>query len=116
MGDLTKITAAQLNSALTAQEKSLRKSLSTEDSSTLLALMEGLVRRYPTQDQAETIEEYYLDYEALTLRHGICKVEKAVTALRIDPEQEFFPKPNEVAHEIDQQNLKALPSHLYARL
>ena len=33
----------------------------------------------------------------------------------IDPEQEFFPKPNEVADEIERQISKKLPSHIYAR-
>ena len=115
MADLEKVNRAHLDNALTERGASLRKRLSTEDSSTLLALMNSLVKRYHTQDMTDPIEEYLLDYEKITEKHGIVKVQKAIEALRIDPEQEFFPKPNEVAHEIRQQFLKSLPSHLYAR-
>lgn len=34
---------------------------------------------------------------------------------RIDPEQRFFPRPDEVAAEIKRQALKKVPSHVYAR-
>ena len=115
MGELEKVNQAQLSSALTGPGGSLRKRLSTEDSSTLLALMNSLVKRYHTQDMTDPIEEYLLDYEAIAEKHGIVKVQKAIEALRVDPDQQFFPKPNEVAHEIKQQQLKSLPSHIYAR-
>lgn len=77
--------------------------------------MESLVRRYPSQDLEGSIDDYLLDYEALALKHGISKVQRAVAALRIDPDQHFFPKPDEVANEIRNQWLKSLPSDIYAR-
>ena len=59
--------------------------------------------------------EYLADFERLALKFSLQKVEDAIAALRIDPEQEFFPKPNEVADEIERQISKKLPSHIYAR-
>jgi hypothetical protein len=103
------------SNALMRQEVGLRRQLSTEDSSELIAMMESLVRRYPSQDLESSIDDYLLDYEALALKHGIEKVKRAVAALRIDPDQHFFPKPDEVANEIRNQWLKSLPSDIYAR-
>jgi hypothetical protein len=113
--ELERITKAQLNNALTPVAAPLQKRLSSEDSSTLIALMEGLMRRYPSQDVSETAEEYLADYEALALKYSVPKVEQAFRALRIDPDQQFFPKPDEVAREIERQRLKRVPSHIYAR-
>ena len=115
MSDLEKVTRAQLNNALTEPAESLQVSLSKEDSSTLLILMEGLTRRYPSQDQAESVAEYFADYEQLAIKKGLPKIEEAINALRIDPDQEFVPRPNEVAAEIERLRLKRLPSHLYAQ-
>ena len=97
---MERITEAQLNSALTAPVASLQRSLSSVDSSRLLALMESLTRRYPSQGQEESIAEYFRDYERLALRYSLLRVEEAVAALRIDPEQKFFPRPDEVASQI----------------
>jgi hypothetical protein len=104
MSDLQKISKAQLSSVLTAPAASLQKSLSAEDSTTLLALMDGLTRRYPSQDQQESIGEFFADYEQLAVRKGMQRVVEAVQALRIDPEKRFFPRPDEVAAEIDRQH------------
>ena len=59
--------------------------------------------------------EYLADYEQLILKYSLQKVEDAVAALRINPEQHFFPTPDEVAGKIEQTRLKKVPSHLYAR-
>lgn len=59
--------------------------------------------------------EYLADFERLAMKYSLQKVEDAIAALRIDPEQRFFPTPDDVAHEIRQQRLKSLPSHIYAR-
>lgn len=112
---MERIDSVQLQNALTAREGSLRKRLSTADSSTLIALLEGLVRRYPSQDLAASIDELLEDYEALVMAHGIAKVQRAVAALRIDPEQRFFPRPDEVAKEIQAQRLRSMPADIYAR-
>jgi len=55
------------------------------------------------------------DFEQLTVKHGLAKVESAFMRLRIDPEQVFFPKPNEIAKEIEREALRNVPSHIYAR-
>lgn len=105
---MERITSAQLNSALTAQGESSRKSLSSEGSSLLLSLMNNLAKRYPSQDQAESIEQYFQDFEALALKYSLPKVEKALAALRIKPGQAFFPRPDEVADEIENQRERGI--------
>lgn len=77
--------------------------------------MDGLARRYPSVDQEESADEYFQDFKRLALKHGVGKVAEAMQALRIDPDQHFFPRPDEVAAEIRRIDNKALPSHLYAR-
>ena len=49
------------------------------------------------------------------MRRRLLRSVEAVQALRIDPEQRFFPRPDEVAAEIKRQALKKVPSHVYAR-
>jgi hypothetical protein len=61
------------------------------------------------------VAEYFADYEQLAVRRGVDKVAEAIQALRIDPDQQFFPKPDEIAAEMKRQRLKKLPSHLYAQ-
>ena len=73
------------------------------------------MRRYPAQDQGESTDEYFIDYEQLAIERGVDKVAKAVSALRRDPEQRFFPRPDEVAAEMKRQRLKNVPSHIYAQ-
>jgi len=63
----------------------------------------------------DSIEEYLNDLEHLALRYSLQSVEDAIASLRIDPEQEFFPRPDEVAAEMRRQRLKKIPSHIYAR-
>jgi hypothetical protein len=65
--------------------------------------MEGLTRRYPSQDQGESIAEYFKDYEQLVLKYSLHRVKEAVDALRISRDQKFFPKPDEVDEEIERQ-------------
>lgn len=103
MADLTRIDPAQLNSALTERGASLQRSLSKEDSLTLIGLMEALARRYPSQDHESSIREYHRDYERLAKKHGIAHVAEAIMSLRIDPDQGFFPRPDEVAAKIEIQ-------------
>lgn len=112
MDDLEQISRAQLNSALTTGASSLQRSLSSGDSATLLALMESMMRRYPMQDLGETAEEYFLDYEQLALKYSLQRVQEALAALRIDPEQRFFPQPNEVAAEIESQKRRRVGDHM----
>ena len=93
----------------------LQKRLPQEELTALGILLERTARRYPNQDMRDTLPEYLADFEQLALKYSLQKVEDAIGALRIDPEQHFFPTPNDVAHEIRQQRLKSMPSHIYAR-
>lgn len=101
--DLERVDRAQLESALTEPEKSSLALLSKGDSSRLLAVMDELTRRYPSQDQESSIEAYFRDFEELAAKHSVRKVERAIKALRIKPGQSFFPRPDEVAEEIERQ-------------
>lgn len=100
---MERISQAQLNSALTAPASSLQRSLSGVDLSILLAEMDELVRRYPSQDQGESIEAYQVDLEALAVKCSLPRVVAALRELRIRPGQTFFPRPDEVATEIERQ-------------
>ena len=112
---MEKLTTALLNSVLTPTGGQLQRQLSSSDGLALTVLMEGLARRYPSQDTSDAMQEYMTDYGQLVLKFSLQKVQKAVAALRIDPDQSFFPRPDEVAREIQRQRLKNVPSHLYAR-
>ncbi len=112
---MERVDRASLNSALTTTGEQLQRRLPDEESTALGILLERMARRYPSQDVEDSMEEYLTDYEALVLRYTLQKVEEAVAALRIDPNQKFFPRPDEVAGEIERQRLKKVPSHVYAR-
>jgi hypothetical protein len=103
MSDLERVTQAQANSALTGQDSSSRRSLSTEEFSTLVGEVELLITRYPSQDQEQSIEVYLADFERLALKYSLRKVQNALAALRIRAGQKFFPRPDEVAQEIEDQ-------------
>lgn len=77
--------------------------------------MEKSARRWPVEENGESIEEYMADWEQLAIKHGIGKVEEAIQELRVDPDQRFFPRPDEVAAKMRQIRLKNVPSHIYAR-
>jgi len=110
--DLERVSQAQLENALTAPEKSSLALLSKEDSLQLLAMMEQLIRRYPSQDQEASIKPYFRDFELLAEKHSVQKVEKAINALRIKPGQSFFPRPDEVAEEIERQTERGVADDL----
>ena len=101
--DRIRMTLDQLSSALTVREADSPRSLSKEDSSTLLVLMEKAARRWPGQELEDSIAEYHADYERLALQYSLAKVQDALDALRIDPKQQFFPRPNEIAAKIEVQ-------------
>lgn len=105
----------QRNNGLTGTSGQLVKRLPHEESLALGVLLAQTAKRYPNQELEESMGEYLADYEQLSMKYSLQKVEDAVAALRIDPEQHFFPTPDEVAHKIEQTRLKSIPSHLYAR-
>lgn len=47
------------------------------------------------------MEEYLADFEKLALKYSVLKIEQALDSLRIKAGQKFFPKPDEVAEEIE---------------
>ena len=100
---MQKIGLVQLNNVLIATGRPLQRRLSDADGIGLTVILEKAQRRWPTQDNAESIEEYLTDLEQLSLKYSLRRVAAALEALRIRPEQEFFPKPNEVAGEIEEQ-------------
>ena len=100
------ISRVQLNNDFTTTDLPLQKRLSNEDGSRLTTLLERAQKRWPNQDTAESMEEYLADFEQLALKYSLQKIEVALKALRIDPQQQFFPKPDEVAGEIERQENK----------
>lgn len=109
------ITEAQLKSALTPTGAPLQRRLPQEEFTALGILLNRTAKRYPNQDLTDALPEYMRDLEQLSLRYSLLQVEDAIAALRVDPEQVFFPTPNEIAAHIQRAKLKKLPSHLYAR-
>ena len=49
-----------------------------------------------------------MDLEQLALKYSLPKVRKALEAMRITPGQRFFPRPDEVAEEIENQRERTL--------
>jgi hypothetical protein len=115
MSDLEKTNEAQLKNALITTDSQLQRRLPSEEFTALGILLSQTAKRYPNQDMSETLEEYMKDLEKLALRYSLQSVEDAITALRIDPEQEFFPTPDEIAAQMKRARLRNVPSHIYAR-
>lgn len=112
---MEKVSLELLNNALTAPSSHLARRLPNEELTALGIILALTARRYPSQENEESIEEYLTDFEQLSLKYSLQSVKDALCRLRIDPDQEFFPKPNEVARNIEQNRLKSVPSHIYAR-
>lgn len=100
---MEKINRALLNNALTATSELSRRRLSEEESLDLTIMVAATAKRYPNQDLTDSVGEIMQDLEQLALKYSLPKVRKALEALRIKPGQSFFPKPNEVAEEIENQ-------------
>lgn len=98
---MEKLTRAQLNNALMATDAPLQRRLSNADGLHLSSLLEKAQRRWPNQDNSETIEEMLADFESLSLKYSLPIVEAAIERLRIAPSQRFFPTPSDVAEEIE---------------
>ncbi len=98
---MEKVTEALLTTALRGAGSQLQKRLSSSDGLALTALMEDLARRYPSQETADAMPAYMRDYAKLVQKYSLQSVSEAVEALRINPEQKFFPAPNEVAEMIE---------------
>jgi hypothetical protein len=97
------LTKAKPPNALTPVEGHLQKRLSDADGLALTVLLDKMLRRYPNQDMSKALPEYMEDFELLAQKYSLRRVEAAVRMLRISPNQKFFPSPNEVAAEIEDQ-------------
>jgi len=93
----------------------LQRSLSKEDGLYLMALLNQTAKRYPNQDLTDAIPEYLKDLEQLALKYSLQAVEDALAKLRVDPDFDYFPTPNEVANQMRTTRMRKVPSHLYAR-
>ena len=112
---MERISQVSLASVLQTTEQPSQRLLSVSDGQTLTALILQMADRYPSQDLTDSLEGYLWDFQQLALRYSLRAVQEAMAELRVDPRQEFFPKPNEVAAEIERQRLRRVPSHIYAR-
>ena len=97
------ISLALRNSASMAISKRSARLLSDAEFQELQTLVEQTARRYATQDVSESIEGYLQDFEQLCLRYSLPIFRSALGELRISPQQKFFPRPDEVAAEIEAQ-------------
>ncbi len=95
------VSIVPLSSALTRIEQPSRKLLSDADWMELTTLVDQTAARYPNQDLTESIEGYLQDFEQVALKYSIPRFRDALAALRIKPGQGFFPRPDEVAAEIE---------------
>jgi hypothetical protein len=77
----------------------LQKRLSKEDGLSLMTLLERAQKRWPSQDTAESMEEYLADYEKLALKYSLQTVIEAIDSLRLS-DLHFFPKPDDVVEMI----------------
>lgn len=100
---MERVGRAELSSALTVTGGQLQKRLPDEELKALGALMEQMSRRWPAQDVSDSMDVYLEDYERLAVQHGLPYVQIAVMALRVSPDQKFFPRPDELAAEIRRQ-------------
>ena len=97
------IGAVLQSSALMETSQPLQRRLSDADSVELAVLLGQMVQRYPAQDLSDSLEGYLLDFETLALKYSLAKVHEALAELRTSPGQKFFPRPDEVAEEIERQ-------------
>jgi hypothetical protein len=105
MGKLEPISRVKLSDVLTAPDAQLQRSLPSAELAALGALMESMARRWP-QEVEESIGAYLADMERLAMRYRLSRVFEAVEALRTAPGQKFFPRPDEIADEIERQKAR----------
>lgn len=105
---MERISKAQLSSALTRTLPPSTKHLPDAELSELGTLAVQMAQRYPHQNLTDTLEGYLEDFEALAVKYSLRSVKEALRTLRIHPEQKFFPRPDEVAAEIERQKGAAL--------
>lgn len=100
---MERVNEVALKVVLTETDGQSQTRLPNAELMDLGSLMEQMARRWPAQDMQDSIGEYMTDFEQLAIREGLQTVKEAVDALRISPKQKFYPRPDEVAEEIDRQ-------------
>jgi hypothetical protein len=100
---MEQIDRVSLMNVLTPTSAPLQKRLPAAESVELAVLLAQMADRYPAQDLRDSMEGYLWDFERLALKYSLPKVQAALAALRIRPGQRFFPRPDEVAEEIEAQ-------------
>ncbi len=100
---MDRVSLALLNSALTTRSDESRRTLSDGEYAELAVLTAQMAQRYPSQELEQSIDGYQADFEQLALRYSLRQVRDALAELRIKPGQRFFPRPDEVAEEIEDQ-------------
>ena len=113
--EMERVTEVLLKSVSMPTAGQLQKRLRLEELTALGILLERTARRYPNQDLTDALPEYMTDLERLALSYSLQSVEDAIAKLRVDPEQDFFPTPNEVAAQMKRDRLRKVPSDVYAR-
>lgn len=108
---MERINQTQLSNVLTVRAAACSVSLSKKDSTRLIAVMEDLARRYPSQDLEDSIGTFHADYKKLALKFGLPKVEAAIENLRITPGRAFFPRPDEIATELENMRIATENNH-----
>jgi len=105
---MEQIDRASLTNALVPTNDLLQRGLPDAELVELGVLLAQMADRYPSQDLSDSLEGYLWDFEQLALRYSLSKLRAALAALRIRPGQSFFPRPDEVAEEIEVQNYAAM--------
>jgi hypothetical protein len=91
------------SSALMTTSAPLQRRLNDAESAELVLLLGQMAQRYPGQDLSDAMEGFLQDLERLALKYSLAKLRAALAELRIKPGQGFFPRPDEVAEEIERQ-------------
>jgi len=100
---MQQVNRAQLENVLKPTSAPLAKPLLGVDLRSLILAIGDAMKRWPSQDQQDSAEAYLEDFERLAQKYSTSAVIEALSALRISPEQRFFPRPDEIATEIEIQ-------------
>jgi hypothetical protein len=105
---MEQIDQVSLMNALVPTNELSQRRLPDAESVELGILLAQMADRYPAQDLRDSMEGYLWDFERLALKYSLPMVQTALAELRIRPGQRFFPRPDEVAEEIEAQLAAAI--------
>jgi hypothetical protein len=100
---MQRLDQAQLTNALKVIEQPSQQRLPDAELTQLALLVRQMYERYPSQDLADSMEGYLWDLEQLSLKCSLPRVTEGLAKLRIKPGQNFMPRPDEVASEIERR-------------